>query len=109
MPGAESLVAVFDPPTRGYEPRPAKDGYNEGIEPLMDAASDDAFALIDLTSPRPVVGKDRGDLDDALFRAIHGSEMLLVMSGSTPAGELVRDWERRAGGGYSPRYFSSDL
>ncbi len=91
VPGAESLVAVFNPQKWGFEPRPAKDGYNKGIEPLVGAAFDDDFTLIDLAALRPVVGRSRGDLDDELFRVVHGFDMLLVMSGSTPARELEHD------------------
>ena len=34
---------------------------------------------------------NRGDLDDELFRAIHGFDMLLVMSGSTPSEQVELD------------------
>ena len=91
LPGTESMVAGFNPMTLGYEPRPAKDGYARGLEPLIDAAFEDAFTLIDLVALRPIVGMSRGELDDELFRIIHGFDMLLVMSGSAPAGELEHD------------------
>jgi hypothetical protein len=88
LPGAESLVAVLNPSTWSYEPRPAKDSYGAGLEPLMGAAHEGAFTLIDLAALRAVVGMNRGELDDELFRVVHGFDMLLVMSGSTPSGEL---------------------
>ena len=91
VPGAGSLVAGLNPSTWSYESRPAKDGYAKGLEPLMAAAHKDAFTLIDLAALRPVVGMNRGELHDELFRIIHGFDMLLVMSGSTPAGELDHD------------------
>jgi hypothetical protein len=34
---------------------------------------------------------NRGELDDELFRVVHGFDMLLVMSGSTPSAELDHD------------------
>jgi hypothetical protein len=91
VPGAGSLVGVLNPSTWSYEARPAKDGYTGGIEPLMNAAFESSFTLVDLAALRPVVGMKRGNLDDELFRVIHGFDMLLVMSGSTPSGELEHE------------------
>ena len=91
VPGAGSLTAVLNPSTWSYEPRSAKDGYASGIEPLMNAAFENSFTLVDLAALRPLVGMKRGNLDDELFRVIHGFDMLLVMSGSTPSGELEHD------------------
>lgn len=91
LPGDGSLVAVLNPSTWSFEPRPAKDGYAKSLEPLLSAAFEDSFTLIDLTALRPVVGMSRGQLGDELFRVIHGFDMLLVMSGSTPSGELEHD------------------
>ena len=91
VPGAGSFTAVLNPSTWSYEPRPAKDGYAKGIEPLMNAAFDSSFTLLDLAALRPVVGMNRGELDDELFRVIHGFDMLLVMSGSTASGELEHE------------------
>ena len=88
IPGAESLVAGLNPSTWSYEPRPAKDSYAKGLEPLMGVAYEDTFTLIDLAALRPIVGMNRGQLDEELFRMVHGFDMLLVMSGSTPSGEL---------------------
>ena len=91
VPGAGSLIAGLNPSTLGYDSRPADDGYLNGIEPIMSAAFEDAYTLIDLASLRPVVGMSRGALNDELFRIIHGFDMLLVMSGSTAAGEFAHD------------------
>jgi hypothetical protein len=91
VPGAGSSIAGLNPSTWSYEPRPANGGYVEGIEPLMNAAYEDAFTLVDLALLRPVVGMNRGELDDELFRVVHGFDMLLVMSGSTPSAELDHD------------------
>jgi hypothetical protein len=91
MPGAGAPIAGLNPSTWSYEPRPSEDGYVKDIKPLMDAAFEDKFTLIDLAALRPVVGMNRGQLKDEVFRVIHGFDMLLVMSGSTPAGELKHD------------------
>lgn len=91
VPGEGSMIAGLNPSTWGYEPRPVEGGYLDGIAPLTRAAFDDKFTLIDLAALRPVVGMNRGDLDDELFRIVHGFDMLLVMSGSTPSSELVHD------------------
>ena len=91
LPGAGSSVAGLNPSNWSYESRPVEGGYKKGLEPLMRAAFEDAFTLIDLAALRPVVGMSRGDLDDELFRTVHGFDMLLVMSGSTPSGELEHE------------------
>ena len=88
VPGTGSRVSGLNGATWRYEPRSAAGGYIKGIEPLMNAAFDDAFTLIDLRPLRPIAGMHRGSLNDALFRVIHGFDALLVMTGSTPAREL---------------------
>ena len=88
VPGAGSQVAGLNPSNWSFEPRPAKNNYAKGLGPLMGAGYEDAFTLIDLAALRPVVGMNRGKLDEELFRMAHGFDMLLVMSGSTPSGEL---------------------
>ncbi len=89
VPGVGSEIAGLNPSTRTYEPRSAEGGYLDGIEPFVNAALEDRFTLIDLVALRPVVGMKRGGLDDELFRIVHGFDMLLVMSGSTPSGKLM--------------------
>ena len=91
MPGAESMIAGLNPTNWSYEPRPAGGGYIKGIKPLMDAAFDDKYTLIDLRALRPVAGMTRGELGDEVFRVVHGFDMLLILSGSTPSGELAHD------------------
>jgi hypothetical protein len=91
MPGAGAFIAGLNPSTWSYEPRSAANGYVKDIKPLMDAAFEDKFTLVNLAALRPVVGMNRGQLRDELFRVIHGFDMLLVMSGSTPCGELEHD------------------
>jgi hypothetical protein len=91
IPGKGAMIAGLDPAAWTYKPRPAEGSYLEGLGPLLRAAFDDAFTLIDLRALRSVVGMNRGDLDDELFRTIHGFDMLLVMSGSTPSAELEHD------------------
>jgi hypothetical protein len=88
MPGAESMTAGMNPALWRYEPRPAAGGYIDGIMPLMNAAFDDSFTLIDLRELRAVAGMKRGELGDELFRVIHGFDLLLVMTGSTPSSQF---------------------
>lgn len=91
VPGAGSQVAGLNPTNWTFEPRDAYGGYLEGTEPLMKVVYEDAFTLFDLAALRPIAGMKRGDMNDELFRIIHGFDMLLVMTGSTPAGELEHD------------------
>ena len=91
VPGPGSSIAGLNPSTWTYEARPASGGYLKGIEPLTDAAWEDDFTLIDLPALRSVAGTQRGNLDDDLFRIIHGFDMLLVMSGSTPSANFRKD------------------
>ncbi|MDH3779094.1 MAG: hypothetical protein OES59_09740, partial [Gammaproteobacteria bacterium] len=74
-----------------YEPHPAEGGYLKGLEPLMNAAFEETYTLIDLAALRPLVGMSHKNIDNELFRIIHGFDMLLVMSGSNPSGELEHD------------------
>lgn len=88
VPGANSEVAVLNPSAWRYEAKAPKDGYLDGIEPLVRATYDDTFTLIDLRALRPVAGMNRGSLDEDLFRTIHGFDALLVMTGSTPSRDI---------------------
>ena len=91
VPGAGASIARLNPATWDFESSAPKDNYGRGIEPLTNAAYENTFTLIDLVALRPVVGMNRRDLDDELFRIIHGFDMLLVMSGSTPSGVLEHE------------------
>ena len=91
VPGANSQIAGFNPSTWAYEDRPASGGYLKGIQPLTDATIENTFTLIDLAPVRSVVGINRGDLDEDLYRIVHGFDMLLVMTGSTPSTNLDHD------------------
>jgi len=91
VPGKGSQIAGLNPSTWSYEPQPAEGGYLKGLAPLIDAAFDDAFTLIDLVPLRPIVGMRGSKVDDELFRTVHGFDMLLVMSGSTASSELDHD------------------
>jgi hypothetical protein len=57
----------------------------------MNAAFEDTYTLIDLAALRPLAGMSHKTMDSELFRIIHGFDMLLVMSGSKPSGELEHD------------------
>lgn len=91
MPGVGASVAALNPSKWSYEPQSSEGGYVKNIQVLMDAAFEDKFTLIDLVALRPIVGMNRGQLSDELFRVIHGFDMLLVMSGSTPSGEFEHE------------------
>lgn len=88
LPGTGAQTAVFDPTRLKYVSAPAKDGYGKNLEAITSAAFGDAFTLIDLRPIRPLVGSARSGVHPDLMRIIHGFDMLLVMSGSTPSGEL---------------------
>lgn len=88
LPGAGAQTAVFDPSAWIYRPAPAKDGYAKGLEPILAAAHPDDFTLIDLRPLRPILGGSREQPHPNLVRTIHGFDALLVMSGSTPSGNL---------------------
>lgn len=89
LPGEGSAVAVFNPVAWSYAPATPKDGYMEGLEPLYAAANPDAFTLIDLRPLRALLGGGRKDAHPELKRIVHGFDMLLIMSGSTPSTNLL--------------------
>ncbi len=91
LPGEKSMVAVLNPSSWTYEPKPAKDSYSQGVDVLTDAVYPDAFTLIDLTALRPIVGSRIDKYGADVARIVHGFDMLLVMSGSTAASELQHD------------------
>jgi hypothetical protein len=82
LPGAGTQVARFNPAVWSYQPAPAKDGYADGMQPILDAAFPDAFTLIDLRPLRAIIGM-RQDVPQALARIVHGFDAVLVMTGST--------------------------
>jgi hypothetical protein len=84
LPGAGAQVARFNPVEWSYQPVPAKGGYTDGMQPILDAAFADAFTLIDLRPLRAIVGM-RPDVPQALARIVHGFDSVLVMTGSTPS------------------------
>lgn len=89
LPGQGSAVAVFDPVNWRYNPNTPKDGYMNGLDPLYAAASPNAFTLIDLRPLRAIMGRWRDGTDPELMRMVHGFDMLLIMSGSTPSTNLT--------------------
>lgn len=88
LPGAGAMTAVLNPTDFSYVPAPAKDGYAQGIGPVTHAAYENAFTLIDLRPLRPLLGFGATDASENLKRTVHGFDMLLVMSGSTPSAEF---------------------
>ena len=88
LPGPESLTAVLDPTHWQFVAAPAKDGYADGLEPLVEAAFDDRFTLIDLRPLRRKATARSTGAHENLVRIVAGFDYLLVMSGSSAAGEL---------------------
>lgn len=91
LPGTQSMVAVLNPTSWAYEPKPAKDQYAEGLEALTNATHEDAFTLIDLAALRPMVGTRIDQYGIDVVRVVNGFDMLLVMSASTASSELEHD------------------
>lgn len=88
LPGKGASTAVLNPATWLYDPSSPKDDYMKGLGPIVGAAFPDAFTLIDLRPLRPILGRWREGTDPELMRVVHGFDMLLVMSGSTPSTNL---------------------
>jgi len=61
------------------------------LAPILNAVWDDEFTLIDLRPLRSEIRKTALRNDAQLLRTVMGYDMLLVMSGSTPSGELAHD------------------
>jgi hypothetical protein len=91
LPGLESMTAVLDPTRWRFVPAPAKDGYADGLEPLLEAAADDRFTLIDLRPLRRRATAGSTGAHANLVRIVTGFDYALVMSGSRPSGELDHD------------------
>lgn len=89
LPGAGAKAAVFDPSRWTYGAGPPKDAYDTGLSAIIAQAPPEGFSLFDLRPLRPLVwGRAERDLDPELVRAVHGFDMLLVMTGSTPSSNL---------------------
>ena len=87
LPGVESQIARFNPVEWSYQSAPAKDGYAKDLEPLIGAAHEDAFTLIDLRPLRPLVGMRPSS--ESLRRTVLGFDALLVMSGSKASANIA--------------------
>jgi hypothetical protein len=90
LQGKGSPTAVFDPVAWRYNPSDPKDNYMQGLDALYAGAYPDAFTLIDLRAVRPAVSRWREGMDPELIRIVHGLDLLLIMSGSTPSANLAR-------------------
>ena len=91
LPGIDSMTAVLDPTNWTFAAAPAKDRYADGLRPLLDAAFDDRFTLIDLRPLRRRATHQSTAADPRLVRAVTGFDYVLVMSGSTASGEFQHD------------------
>lgn len=90
LQGKGSATAVFDPVAWRYNPSDPKDNYMQGLDPLYAAVDPQAFTLIDLHPLRTVVGRSREGMDPELMRIVHGLDLLLIMSGSTPSSNIAQ-------------------
>ena len=88
LPGEQALTAVFDPVKLTFNPAPPKDGYANDLAPLVAAAEDEKFTLIDLRQLRAIKGLRRSSTNRNLLKTIMGYDMLLVMSGSNASSAL---------------------
>ncbi len=88
LQGKGSPTAVFDAADWIYRPSDPKDNYDQGLSAIFDAADPKTFTLFDLRPLRAILGYWRDGTDPALMRVVHGYDMLLVMSGSTPSSNL---------------------
>lgn len=89
LAGEGSEVATLDPSSWTYGAGLPRDPYAGGLTPLTDGVFADAYTLIDL---RPLRGslpwREREALHPQLRRVLFGFDVLLVMTGSTPAAEF---------------------
>jgi hypothetical protein len=90
LPGVGAPTAVFDPTKWAYAPAPPKDGYMAELEPILAAAFPDSFTLVDLRPLRPLLG-GRSAADPELKRIVHGFDMALILTGSTPSRDLSEE------------------
>lgn len=90
LAGPESQVAVFDPLSWSYRDGRPRSRYHAGLDPITGAAFETGFTLVDLRPLRPLLPASKRDaVDPHLMRVVHGYDALLVMTGSTPARELL--------------------
>jgi hypothetical protein len=91
VPGKDSQVARFDPSAWTYRPSSSSaDAYAQGLSDFVELADRDAFTLYDLRELRPHLAPLEGrGVSAGLASCIHGFDMLLVLSGSTPSQNLV--------------------
>lgn len=85
LPGTNTMTAVLNPVNWTYVQAPGKDSYGQGVESITGAAFADAFTLIDLRPLRAFMSARAANDHPALARVIHGFDMMLVMTGSTPS------------------------
>lgn len=90
LPGKGSATAVFDPVNWVYNPVLPEDGYMKGLDLVLNAADPRAFTVIDLRPLRAVLSYWRDGVDPELMQAVHGFDMLIVMSRSTASANLGR-------------------
>jgi hypothetical protein len=89
LQGANAPTAQFDPTIMSYRPSAEGSEYAASLAPLLAAAFEREFTLVDLRPMRPLVTGNRAKaLDADLVRTIHGFDAMLVLSGSTASSVL---------------------
>jgi hypothetical protein len=86
LPGSDREVAQFNPVAWSYQPAAPGSGYHDGLEPIVSAAFEDSFTLIDVRPLRSIIGMR--DVPADLSRIVFGFDAVLVMSGSTASVEF---------------------
>ncbi len=90
LPGADSQVAVLDPVNWVFRKAPAKDAYHRGLEDLY-AHAENGMTLIPTKPIRPLINHQLAKQKPELKRAVFGFDYILIMTGSTPSGELPHE------------------
>lgn len=89
LPGPDAQIARLDPTRWAYVAAPAKDGYADGMGPIVDAAFEEDFTLIHLAPLRARITARSTGAHANLIRTATGFDYILILSGSTPSGELA--------------------
>lgn len=87
LPGPGTQTANFDPTTFRYVPG-NRDQYGEGMDIFDNAVIPGKFTLFDTAPLRPIASSAAGGVPLPLWRAVHGFDAVLIMTGSTPSSNL---------------------
>lgn len=87
LPGPGTQTANFDPTSFRYVPG-NRDQYGEGMDLFDKAVIPGTFTLFDTAPLRPIASSASRQVPMPLWRAIHGFDAVLVMTGSHPSTNL---------------------